>query len=117
MEKVVLCEIDPLVVEVSKQFLPTISCELDNPRLEIVITDGIEYLKRHQKKFDVIITDSSDPLGPAQKLYEFGYYTLLRDSLNPNGIIASQGLFEHAYTCHKSKFFRRVSVDRPYHDF
>jgi spermidine synthase len=58
VEKVVLCEIDPVVIEASRLYLPSISCELDNPRLEVTVTDGIEYLKTHIGEFDVIITDS-----------------------------------------------------------
>ncbi|KAI6182496.1 PABS domain-containing protein [Aphelenchoides bicaudatus] len=91
VERVVLCEIDPVVVEVSRQHLPTISCALNNPRLDLQITDGIEYLKCHQQEFDVIITDSSDPIGPAKNLYEREFYSLLKSALRPNGIVASQG--------------------------
>lgn len=91
VKKVVLCEIDSVVIEASRLYLPNISCELDNPRLEVAVTDGIEYLKTHLGQFDVIITDSSDPIGPAQQLYDSSFYTLLKAALKPNGIVASQG--------------------------
>lgn len=80
-----------MVVEVSKQYLPTISCEFNNPRLELAITDGIEYLKNHVGQFDIIITDSSDPIGPATDLYDSTFYKLLKNALKPNGILSSQG--------------------------
>lgn len=106
VEKVVLCEIDQLVIEASRLFLPSISCELNNQRLEIVVTDGIEYLKNNLGQFDVIITDSvsetviikntpfrfkSDPIGPAEGLYDSTFYSLLKKALKPHGIVASQG--------------------------
>ncbi|KAI6207634.1 Pre-mRNA-processing factor 31 [Aphelenchoides besseyi] len=91
VKKVVLCEIDEMVVRVSKQFLPTVAGELENERLELVIVDAFEYLKHHSNQFDVIITDLSDPQGPAEELYGFQFYSLLHDALKCNGIVAAQG--------------------------
>jgi spermidine synthase len=52
-----------MVVEVSKKFLPTISCGFNDPRVKIHIRDGLEFMREHKNEFDVIITDSSDPDG------------------------------------------------------
>ncbi|KAI6233075.1 Spermidine synthase [Aphelenchoides fujianensis] len=75
VRRIVLCEIDELVVKVAKRFLPEVSVGLEDERVEVVIADALEYLKEHSNQFDVIITDLSDPSRP----------------LRPNGIVAAQG--------------------------
>ncbi|XP_014474915.1 PREDICTED: spermidine synthase isoform X2 [Dinoponera quadriceps] len=90
VERVTLVEIDERVIEVSKKYLPHLSSSLQDPKVSIVIEDGFEFLERHVGEFDVIITDSSDPKGPALCLFEKPYYELLAAALKPGGIIASQ---------------------------
>lgn len=51
------------MIQVSKKFLPSLSIGFEDPRVEVHIEDGVEFMKRHRNKFDVIITDSSDPIG------------------------------------------------------
>ena len=51
------------VIEVSKKYLPNMACGFDSEKLTLHIGDGFEYMKKHQGEFDVIITDSSDPIG------------------------------------------------------
>ena len=51
------------VIEVSRKFFPSMSCCLDSPKVHINVGDGFQYVKEHPGKFDVIITDSSDPVG------------------------------------------------------
>lgn len=62
VKKVVLVEIDKMVVDASKQFFPQFS-HWSDPRLEVHFADGAKYLLEHQGQFDVIIVDSSDPVG------------------------------------------------------
>ncbi|XP_052074843.1 spermidine synthase-like isoform X1 [Mytilus californianus] len=91
IQKVVLCEIDEKVVEVSKKYLPHLAQSFDNPRMELFIGDGIQYMKDHKNEFDVIITDAPDPIGPAVGLYEEDYYNNMKNALNPDfGIICCQ---------------------------
>ena len=52
-----------MVIEVSKKYLPKMACSFDNPRLHLHIQDGFEFMAKHEKTYDVIITDSSDPIG------------------------------------------------------
>ncbi|KHJ85689.1 putative spermidine synthase [Oesophagostomum dentatum] len=78
-------------VLVFKRFLPGMSCCFSDPKLNLFCGDGFEFLKKHKNEFDVIITDSSDPVGPAESLFGQSYYELLRDSLNENGVLSSQG--------------------------
>lgn len=64
VEEVHLCEIDPKVIEVSKKYLPNMSVGFDNPKVHVHNKDGAEFLREHSKSyFDIIITDSSDPIG------------------------------------------------------
>ncbi|CAR31506.1 PABS domain-containing protein [Caenorhabditis elegans] len=91
VEKVTMCEIDEMVIDVAKKFLPGMSCGFSHPKLDLFCGDGFEFLKNHKNEFDVIITDSSDPVGPAESLFGQSYYELLRDALKEDGILSSQG--------------------------
>ncbi|CAB3405616.1 unnamed protein product [Caenorhabditis bovis] len=91
VEKVTMCEIDEMVIEVSKKYLLGMSCSFSDPKLDLYCGDGFEFLKNHTNEYDVIITDSSDPVGPAESLFSKSYYELLHDALNSDGILSSQG--------------------------
>lgn len=84
-------EIDDRVVDLSKKYLPFMACGFNSPKLTLSIGDGFEYMKQHTGRFDVIITDSSDPIGPAVSLFQESYFALMKRALKPNGIICSQG--------------------------
>ena len=85
-----LVEIDPLVIEKSKQLLPFVSCEMDNPRVEVVIQDGIQYVKPYTGIFDVILIDSPDPVGPAKGLYQKEFFQDVHKALKDDGIMVAQ---------------------------
>ncbi len=87
VEKVVLCEIDGMVIEACKKYLPTISCELDNPKCEIRVEDAIEYIKDKKNMFDIVLIDSTDPLGPGEGLFTEEFYTNVKESLKEGGIM------------------------------
>ncbi|XP_046547106.1 spermidine synthase-like isoform X1 [Haliotis rubra] len=91
VERVDMCEIDEKVIEVSKEYLPEMSSSFANPRLNLHIHDGFDFMGKHHGEFDVIITDSSDPIGPASSLFEKSYYELMKKALRPGGILCSQG--------------------------
>lgn len=90
IEKAILVEIDRRVVEVSKEFLPEISCALDDKRVEVKITDGIKYVKEHKNEFDVIMVDSTDPVGPAVGLFAIDFYKYIYEALKDDGIFVAQ---------------------------
>ena len=91
IEEVVLVEIDEYVINLSKQYFPEMASGFEHPKAKIVLMDGYQYLKDNQGKFDVIITDSSDPEGPAENFFQVDYFKLLRDSfVDDNGIVISQ---------------------------
>jgi spermidine synthase len=90
VEEIHLCEIDERVIEVSKEYLPSIAHGLSSSKLTIHIADGIKYLEDHVNEFDVIITDSTDPVGPSIVLFEKPYYEKIYRALKPGGILCSQ---------------------------
>lgn len=91
VESVFMCEIDKMVIEVSKKYLPGMAAQFDSSKLNLFIGDGFEFLKKHKNEFDVVITDSSDPIGPAESLFGQSYYQLLNESMADGGILSSQG--------------------------
>ncbi|KMZ04618.1 spermidine synthase isoform X1 [Drosophila simulans] len=91
VEEVHQVEIDDRVVELSKQYLPAMACGFANEKLKLTIGDGFDYMKKHKNEFDVIITDSSDPIGPAVSLFQESYYELMKHALKEDGIVCSQG--------------------------
>ena len=90
VKRVVLCEIDGLVIDACKKYLPTISCELDNPKVEILVQDAIEYIKDKKNEFDIVLIDSTDPLGPGEGLFTEEFYTNVKNSLKKGGIVSAQ---------------------------
>jgi spermidine synthase len=94
IEKLVLVEIDETVIELSKKYLPSMAIAFQDPKVEVKLCDGFQYLKdlhsNDEAKFDVIITDSSDPEGPAAAFFQKQYFQLLNNSLNENGIVITQ---------------------------
>lgn len=91
IETIDFCEIDEKVIEVSREFFPGLSCGFDDPRVNIHIADGGVFIKEHTDSFDVIIVDSSDPIGPGETLFKKPFYEGLKKALKPGGIIATQG--------------------------
>lgn len=90
VEEAVLVEIDQRVVELSQQYLPTIACALDDPRVTVHIADGIEYVKQAKDEFDLIIVDSTDPIGPAVGLFAQEFYRNLHAALREDGMFVAQ---------------------------
>eukprot|EP01117_Protostelium_nocturnum_P020326 TRINITY_DN9090_c0_g1_i2.p1 TRINITY_DN9090_c0_g1~~TRINITY_DN9090_c0_g1_i2.p1 ORF type:complete len:261 (-),score=86.95 TRINITY_DN9090_c0_g1_i2:93-875(-) len=92
VEKVVICEIDQMVIDTSKKFLPEMAKGFDDPRVELYLGDGCKYLESKKQEYDVIIVDSSDPVdgGPAESLFEQPFYQHLKDALRPNGLVVTQ---------------------------
>ncbi|MGI6485724.1 MAG: polyamine aminopropyltransferase [Tepidanaerobacteraceae bacterium] len=82
-------EIDEQVLKTSKKFFPTISCGYDDSRTKIFFEDGIQFVKNN-KGYDVIIIDSTDPLGPAVGLFSKDFYEDVFEALNDDGIMVAQ---------------------------
>lgn len=91
VKHVTMVEIDPGVVEFSKRYLPTISNgAFDDPRLDLVIADGADFMKTTTGDYDVIIVNSTDPIGPGEALYANTFYADARKALKDGGIIVTQ---------------------------
>lgn len=96
VEEAILVEIDDVVLDVASKYLPNMSSAFKHPKVTVNVGDGFKYLEDisketdDSKKFDVIITDSSDPEGPAQQLFQQSFYKLLYNALSENGIASCQ---------------------------
>ena len=91
VERCVMVEIDAMVVEACRTHLPTMSCSLDDPKLELRIGDGVDYVEKTEESFDVILVDSTDPIGPAEPLFGPSFYRNVHRCLEENGLVVSQG--------------------------
>jgi len=91
VEAAVQVEIDDTVVELSKQHLRSICGEAyEDPRTEVVIADGVEFVNDTGRKFDVIIVDSTDPIGPGEVLFGRRFYGGCKRCLAEGGILVTQ---------------------------
>lgn len=90
VKNVDLCEIDGMVIDVSKKFLPTIACELDNPKVQTYVEDAIEFIKDKENCYDVVLIDSTDPMGPGEGLFTVEFYNNVKKSLKAGGIVVPQ---------------------------
>ena len=91
VETAILCDIDESVIRLSKKYLPGMSIGFQHPNVSTHIGDGFKFLADKKKEFDVIITDSSDPEGPAESLFQKPYFELLYGALKEGGVITTQG--------------------------
>jgi len=90
VEEAHLIEIDRRVVEISQEYFKGLSCGLDDPRTTCFFADGIEHVRTHTNAYDVIIVDSTEPVGPAVGLFDKKFYAWTRESLTDQGILVAQ---------------------------
>jgi spermidine synthase len=91
VEEVTVVEIDGGVIELSKRFFPEVSGgAFEDPRASIMIGDGLNFAAVTNKKFDVVIIDSTDPMGPGENLFSTTFYKRCRNLLRPGGMISLQ---------------------------
>lgn len=91
VKKVVLVELDNQVMEITKKFMPNVpKTSFEDPRVEVIFQDGSKYVKEKGPNFDVILCDSTDPVGPAKVLFTSEFYGDCKARLNPNGIFIIQ---------------------------
>jgi spermidine synthase len=92
VEKVTMVEIDEAVIRASKTHLPTIASEFANPKLNLIIGDGIQFVKdAAPNTYDLIIVDGSDPAGPAEGLFTAEFYDNCKKALKDGGAVVTQG--------------------------
>ena len=88
--KIDLVEIDPLVVEVCKKYLPHTACCFDDPRLTVYYQDGLKFMRKCENQYDLIIVDSTDPFGPGEDLFTKEFYGNCFKALKEDGIMVNQ---------------------------
>lgn len=91
VEQIDICEIDGMVIDVSKQFFPDLAVGYEDPRVALHVGDGVAFLKAvPESTYDAIIVDSSDPIGPAQELFEKPFFESVARALRPGGVVCTQ---------------------------
>ncbi len=83
-------EIDALVVESCKEYIPQTASSYFHPKVQVKIEDGVQYVLNTKERYDVVIVDSSDPIGPAVPLFGEEFYKGVYNVLNDDGIVVSQ---------------------------
>ncbi|RTZ91664.1 MAG: spermidine synthase [Deltaproteobacteria bacterium] len=109
VEHVDLVEIDEAVIQAAKSYFPEVSCELDNPRVSILPMDGIEYIRKKPATYDVILIDSTDPVGPAEGLIAASFYKDAFKALTDNGVMAVQAESPFFYPEWVKKIFSNLN--------
>ena len=84
------CEIDGKVVEMCRKFVPSMACGFDDPRMNLHIGDGLEFVRSKVDEYDCIIVDSTDPIGPGEVLFGKEFYQSVHRALRKDGVAASQ---------------------------
>lgn len=90
VEEATLVEIDERVIEVSRKYLPEISCGLSDPRVSVLVTDGIAHIQETENYYDVVLVDSTEPVGAAIGLFSPGFYASVFRALTDDGIMVAQ---------------------------
>lgn len=91
VEKVVLAELDAGVIDIVKEYFPSVpNGAFEDPRLEVKIGDGKKYLEETDEKFDVVILDLTDPEGPSKMLFTREFYALVKSKMNEGGTLSVQ---------------------------
>ena len=90
IEQIDMVEIDPMVVEACKKFLPQTAGRLEDPRVHIYYEDGLKFVRRKDNEYDLILVDSTDPFGPGEGLFTKEFYGNCYHALNEKGILVNQ---------------------------
>jgi spermidine synthase len=106
-----LVEIDAAVIEACRKYFPGLACSFEDPRALVKIADGNDFIRNSGESFDVVLVDSSDPVGPSAVLHERGFFASLKKRLRPGGIIAAQAgspLFHLDHLRRKAAFLKKL---------
>lgn len=90
IEKIDMVEIDKLVVDVCREYLPQTANKLDDPRVSLFFEDGLKFVRSVENKYDLIIVDSTDPFGPGEGLFTKEFYGNCYKALKEDGILVNQ---------------------------
>jgi spermidine synthase len=90
VESCTLVEIDGLVVEASRKYIPQTAQALSDRRSRVLIEDGVKFVAETDETFDVVVVDSTEPFGPARELFGPTFYNNIKRILTEDGIVVSQ---------------------------
>lgn len=90
VEAVHLCEIDEEVVTICRKYLPALASSFDDPRVKVFYEDGARFITKYPNAYEVIIVDSTDPIGPGQILFQRPFYEHMKKALTADGIAVTQ---------------------------
>lgn len=102
IETIHLVDIDERVVQLCKKYLPQTACGFEDPRVSTFFEDGVAFVKKNQSYYDLILVDSTDPIGPGEGLFTTEFYKDCYNALNENGILINQ---------HESPYFNNYAVE------
>lgn len=108
IKEIHLVEIDEMVVEACKNWLPQTACRLDDPRVHIYYEDGLRFIRGKADYYDLIIVDSTDPFGPGEGLYTKAFYGNCFKALTDKGILINQ--HESPYYQVHAESLQRASI-------
>ncbi|WMJ80197.1 polyamine aminopropyltransferase [Clostridium sp. MB40-C1] len=106
IEKIDMVEIDEVVVKASKEYLPFTASKLDDPRVNLYFEDGIKFVEGKDNMYDLILVDSTDPIGPGEGLFTTEFYTNCYKALTEKGILVNQN--ESPYYSQNAREMRRA---------
>ena len=101
VQRIDMVEIDPLVVEVCREYLPGTACRFDDPRLNLYYEDGLKFIRAREDEYDLIIVDSTDPFGPGEGLFTKEFYGNCFKALKEDGVMVNQ---------HESPFYEADAI-------
>lgn len=90
VSRIHVCEIDMEVIKACREYLPSIASGFDDPRVEVFSEDGARFVKEHPGEYNVVIVDSTDPVGPGRVLFQRKFYEDMKKALTGEGIAVTQ---------------------------
>ena len=90
VKRATLVEIDDRVIVASREFFPELACSFADPKSVVVVDDGIAYIKQRKNEFDIIMIDSTEPIGPAVQLFSADFYRECFAALKEDGMLVAQ---------------------------
>ncbi|HZK86043.1 MAG TPA: polyamine aminopropyltransferase [Desulfosporosinus sp.] len=106
IEHIDMVEIDKMVVDVCREYLPQTACKLDDPRVRLYFEDGLRFVRSKENAYDLIIVDSTDPFGPGEGLFTREFYGNCFKALLDDGILVNQ--HESPYYVEYAKSMQRA---------
>jgi spermidine synthase len=106
LERIDMVEIDRRVVDLAREYLPFTAKSLDDPRVSLFYEDGIAFIEGKESVYDLILVDSTDPIGPGEGLFSRQFYENCYRALTKQGILVNQN--ESPYYAEQSREFKRA---------